>query len=62
MIPSLSLDLTSTLTAVSTVARDLEAMVLKPTIISPKRSITIPRALPVATRTRRIIKRRGGGQ
>ena len=49
MIPSLLIDLTSILTAVSTITKDLKAIALKSTINPLKRSITIPHALSVTT-------------
>jgi hypothetical protein len=54
-IPALSLDLTSTLTTISTLAKELEAT-------APKSSIVVPSAMPAITRNKRTIKRRGSSQ
>jgi hypothetical protein len=61
-IPSLSINLTLTLTAVSTVARDLKVTAPKSIAISPKRSVIVPHTLPATTHSGRIIKRHSGGQ
>jgi hypothetical protein len=58
-IPALSLDLTSTLTTVSTIAKELEATAPKSPMIPSKSSTTVPRTIPTTTRSGRIIKRRG---
>jgi hypothetical protein len=53
-IPSLSLNLTSTLNTLSTVAKELEET-------APKSSITLPVTAPTTTYSGRTIKRHGGG-
>jgi hypothetical protein len=57
-ILALSLNLTSTSTTVSTMAKELETTTLKSPAIAPKSSTVVPRAMPVTTRSGRIIKRR----
>ena len=58
-IPALSLDLTSTLATVSSVAKDLEATAPKSSIIILKSSIITVRTILTTTRSGRVIKRRG---
>jgi hypothetical protein len=53
-IPPLSLDLTSTLSTLLTIAKELEET-------APKLSVTLPVTAPTTTRSGRTIKRRSGG-
>jgi hypothetical protein len=60
VIPALSLDLTSTLATISTVAKELEVTTPKSPVIAPKSSTAVPHTVPTTTRSGRVIKRRGG--
>jgi hypothetical protein len=60
VILALSLDLTSTLATISTIAKELEVTTLKSPVIASKSSIAVPYTVPTTTRSGRVIKRRGG--
>jgi hypothetical protein len=60
IIPALSLNLTSTLATVLTMAKELEVTTPKSPIIALKSSIVVPYTVPTTTHSGRVIKRRGG--
>jgi hypothetical protein len=57
---ALSLDLTSTLATISTMAKELETTALKSPIKALNSSAIVPSIALVTTYSGRIIKRRGG--
>jgi hypothetical protein len=59
IIPSFSIDLTSTLAAVSTMARDLEETAPKSSVKASNSSAIVPPTASITTRSGRIVKRRG---
>ena len=59
IIPSFSIDLTSTLAAVSTMARDLEETAPKSSVKALNSSAIVPPTASITTRSGRIVKRRG---
>ena len=59
IIPSFSIDLTSTLAAVSTVARDLEETAPKSSVKASNSAAIVPSTASITTRSGRIVKRRG---
>ena len=59
IIPSFSIDLTLTLAAVSTMARDLEETALKSSVKASNLAAIVPSTASITTHSGRIVKRHG---